>query len=1556
MRRIHLVSDKTAQSASVGWIESTKHHMSQIGKGVLVAGLTLGGFGIWKRWWGQREIVTDAQPHGVSTIPNSQHTVASVGAATTIEPRHSTLQQTITLPSSMHISPDNTLTHVPKPSTVNKPSFLDNELDILFHEKEEISSSKASKANLHTTSKLEALLAQSSSGAQPRMKKKVMDKLSLNTPAAGETIVSAGEQFTINIPAYTTGSDGKTYFFGSMTAKQSSGSPLPAWLRLMPPASSFTAPVIGNVGVSDYANSVAVQNNLAIVPEHGGDILIINATNPLLPQVISSVPLPPSSLGLATVIQGHLAFVGCDFNIGTGALLIVNITNPKVPQTISQLATSVGIESMVVKGGLAYLAAGGLQIVNVSNPLMPNIISSVPGTSYSSSNGIAIQGNLALIVESLVSPSSGVFKIFNIANPTAPMLLSSLTSANPSFAVATQGNLALIAGSNYLQIVDITIPTAPNIIGNITTAGSDIVLQGELAFVAASYTGLQVINMTNPSVPETITNIVIPASADHVIIQGELAFVASLNGNSLQIVDLSAWAWKLVGTPSVSDLGIWDFQIMSNYGWGLNQYQQSLAVSVISAPTLTHPIPNLLVKPGQSLFYRFDTNFVDLEDGGLPFQNMDFSLVGTGALPSWLSVSFKPTLIGSVSNLGLAYDVVSEGNLVFLDAGSSLQIVNISNPEVPNLVYNLNLGSATSDVAVQGNLAFVAASSQLDIIDITNPVAPGIINAMQVISQAVSVQGNIVLVASPTSTLELIDISTPSQPNTISTYNLPNPPWDVAVQNDLVLVADQTNGLQIINIMDPKNPTFLGSLSTSDTILGVAIQGELAFLANGIGGLQIVNITNPKTPRVISTTIMPDVASSVSVLNDLAFVADSGSGLQIVNIKNLKSPKIVGSVVMPDIAYGVAVRGNLVFVAAANKGLQISDIGLSAGLLSSNTILSTHAKYQIAVTAYNSAGASTTATFGIAVNNPPFLINEIPPQSANIGQLTSILLPTIFKDIDGDSLSFTSTLSNGQPLPQWLLFSQNPYSQIYTAFPKTADKKTYNISVTADDGYFGEATAYFLLIVPNQAPVVINSIPTQEASVWRNFDFFASSTTFYDPDGDTLFYRATQKGGSALPSWLSFDNTTRHFSGTPGVTNTQDLNLELFASDGIAETSTDVRIQINISTIFQDLATYYSVSGGALVFFSLIARLLRWRKMQQMKSELVQMENKSREDEKSNVTKESLEQQFEEILKAIELRNTTKVDQSITAFITNMQTYIKNHTATMLSIGDPWVVIEKICNEILSRNLRKMNYQDTLIWAKNLHSLLKAIVESESESGHQVIKTLKETLLATISKANKYIDFKKDQGVALTHVLELCTEAIVSMDDTDSIMDSLHGRDFDIFIDVIKTMIAPPYGAVRLIYQIGNIPGGWYPTLIRLCNLAELAITKEASLTALQKELSSQTNWNVIYEGVGLLGNVARQTQDEQLRQQAVEGGSDKTTAAGIRYYQGFNSFWVQRCKGPGCKDHSGWIRSRADTEAEAISLEHADIEKSPKSPITIEMSPNPLTNTNERDDDTPQP
>jgi predicted outer membrane repeat protein len=112
-------------------------------------------------------------------------------------------------------------------------------------------------------------------------------------------------------------------------------------------------------------------------------------------------------------------------------------------------------------------------------------------------------------------------------------------------------------------------------------------------------------------------------------------------------------------------------------------------------------------------------------------------------------------------------------------------------------------------------------------------------------------------------------------------------------------------------------------------------------------------------------------------------------------------------------------------------------------------------------------------------------------------------------------------------------------------------------SLTGAKSLASQATLEVRGIAAPASPVVTSAISDQSAKEDTAFSFVVPSGTFTDANGDTLTYTATSANGSALPSWLSFNATTRTFSGTPLNAHVGAITVRVTAADGITGAASD---------------------------------------------------------------------------------------------------------------------------------------------------------------------------------------------------------------------------------------------------------------------------------------------------------------------------------------------------------------------------------------------------------------
>jgi hypothetical protein len=103
------------------------------------------------------------------------------------------------------------------------------------------------------------------------------------------------------------------------------------------------------------------------------------------------------------------------------------------------------------------------------------------------------------------------------------------------------------------------------------------------------------------------------------------------------------------------------------------------------------------------------------------------------------------------------------------------------------------------------------------------------------------------------------------------------------------------------------------------------------------------------------------------------------------------------------------------------------------------------------------------------------------------------------------------------------------------------------------------ATGADLTLGYNAAPVVNSTLPALTTNRGRAFSYTFRSDLFTDSDS-TLTLSATTATGSSLPSWLTFNPTTRTLAGTPTTGGT--LNLNITASDELGSVTTPLSIKV----------------------------------------------------------------------------------------------------------------------------------------------------------------------------------------------------------------------------------------------------------------------------------------------------------------------------------------------------------------------------------------------------------
>ena len=138
----------------------------------------------------------------------------------------------------------------------------------------------------------------------------------------------------------------------------------------------------------------------------------------------------------------------------------------------------------------------------------------------------------------------------------------------------------------------------------------------------------------------------------------------------------------------------------------------------------------------------------------------------------------------------------------------------------------------------------------------------------------------------------------------------------------------------------------------------------------------------------------------------------------------------------------------------------------------------------------------------------------------------------------------------------------------YTADNNQAAIQELKAGETLEDGFTitsADGTTHQIVITingTNDAPLLSAAPADQTIAEEDLFSYQIPANAFTDIEGEALTYSATLQNGDPLPAWLSFNPTTRTFSGTPDDADLGEINIQITASDGTGSTTADFSLTV----------------------------------------------------------------------------------------------------------------------------------------------------------------------------------------------------------------------------------------------------------------------------------------------------------------------------------------------------------------------------------------------------------
>ena len=415
----------------------------------------------------------------------------------------------------------------------------------------------------------------------------------------------------------------------------------------------------------------------------------------------------------------------------------------------------------------------------------------------------------------------------------------------------------------------------------------DVVVLGDLAYVADQHSGLRIYDVTQPDLPELLGELATVGPAGVVVTDGVTAWVGDNQGavHAVDVVDPAAprllGSLHLPDTPH--DLALW------------NGY--------------------LLVAAGSATL-----RVVDLAD---------LRIVGALDLAD-----------------GVARGIAAHGTLACIAHDESgLRVIDLTDPTRLSLLATVAMNSATTAVGLggEGMVAHVANyDGDLTLVSLVDPAQPVVLSTLLMpaaLNRGIHVDGSITWVAGRT--LRAIDTSNPYDPQPLGEVNTLAVAHAVHVAGASAFVATGAAGLEIFDAANPASSPPLSVISTDQSALGLALDQHHTYLV--ANDLFIYDHTDPTAPILLGSVAIPGTASRVDVAGDFAYVTATTSGagnLHVVDVSDASQPVLVTSLELPGFLGDILATETALYVADFFfGGVHVVDISHPAGPVHRETLV-----------------------------------------------------------------------------------------------------------------------------------------------------------------------------------------------------------------------------------------------------------------------------------------------------------------------------------------------------------------------------------------------------------------------------------------------------------------------------------------------------------------------------------------------------------------------------------------------------------------------------------------
>ncbi|MCP4157953.1 MAG: hypothetical protein GY757_60145 [bacterium] len=433
-----------------------------------------------------------------------------------------------------------------------------------------------------------------------------------------------------------------------------------------------------------------------------------------------------------------------------------------------------------------------------------------------------------------------------------------------------------------------------------------VAVQGNYAYCAVDYIGLEIYDISTPGNPVPVGRYSGGLHVSAVAVSGNYAVLATYESNysNLHILNVSdpTNPTEVKRYNHYEPLGGDEFlsvHAFGNYVYG-KVYSSYWVVDMTS--------PGIL-----------SDNFAHFSDIDISGQYLYMTVYSDGLKVADVTDPLNYVVVSDTSFPGHnAYRTIAvQGNYAYIGASDNrLLVVDISQPTAPTLVHEFSLLSTAEEIDLSNGNAFVRLGNGIiEVLDISVPTALTSVGTLETDfpiyndKDRMDIQNNTLYLADDMEGLTLFDIATAAEPQQVGAYDYCGTGSNEFITENYAYLSHGESGLRIIDISTPTAPVQVGHHTMGGA--KIVVSGNYAYT-----GSNILDVSNPASPVQVGS--IPNYLHNIYLEGNYLY-GGSSNGLGIVDISDPYNPQEVGEVDLPGFVKGIYVKDNMVFAATENN-------------------------------------------------------------------------------------------------------------------------------------------------------------------------------------------------------------------------------------------------------------------------------------------------------------------------------------------------------------------------------------------------------------------------------------------------------------------------------------------------------------------------------------------------------------------------------------------------------------------------------------------------------------